>query len=121
MAQRSVELHGLDAGTSKDVAQQQHAQSNGSEPQSPSAESSLPPVDRGKEAWLLLAACWVVEALTFGEYLPARSQTSSRLTWEQPGFGSSFGVFQDFYSNNEPFAGSSSIAAIGTTTTVRKP
>lgn len=31
-------------------------------------EFSLPPVDTGKDAWLFLAACWVVEAVTFGEY-----------------------------------------------------
>ncbi|TQV90052.1 major facilitator superfamily transporter protein [Cordyceps javanica] len=29
-------------------------------------EFSLPPVDSGKDAWLFLAACWVVEAVTFG-------------------------------------------------------
>ena len=37
-----------------------------------------------------------------------------------PGFGFSFGVFQDFYSTHEPFAGSGNIAVIGTTTLVRK-
>jgi hypothetical protein len=30
------------------------------------------------------------------------------------GFPFAFGVFQDYYSNHEPFAGSSSIAVIGT-------
>lgn len=29
-------------------------------------EFSLPPVDGGKEAWLFLAACFVVDALIFG-------------------------------------------------------
>ncbi|KAF2176513.1 hypothetical protein K469DRAFT_606931 [Zopfia rhizophila CBS 207.26] len=57
-------------------------------------ESSLPPVDRGKDAWLFLSACWVVELLVFG-------------------FGFSFGVFQNFYSTHEPFAGSTNIAVIG--------
>jgi len=33
-------------------------------------ESSLPPVDRGKDAWLFLAACWVVELLIFGMSKP---------------------------------------------------
>jgi hypothetical protein len=35
------------------------------------------------------------------------------------GFGFSFGVYQDYYSVHEPFAGSASIAVIGTTTMVR--
>jgi hypothetical protein len=30
-------------------------------------EFSLPPVDGGKDAWLFLAACFVVEALVWGE------------------------------------------------------
>ncbi|KAI0159981.1 major facilitator superfamily domain-containing protein [Hypoxylon sp. FL1284] len=67
-----------------------------SDRQASSLESSLPPADSGKSAWLFLAACWVVEMLIWG-------------------FAFSFGVFQDYYSNNEPFAGSNSIAAIGTT------
>lgn len=29
-------------------------------------EFSLPPVDRGKDAWLFLAACFIVEALVWG-------------------------------------------------------
>lgn len=29
-------------------------------------EFSLPPTDRGKDAWLFLAACWAVEALVWG-------------------------------------------------------
>jgi hypothetical protein len=27
---------------------------------------SLPPVDRGKDAWLFLAACFMIEALVWG-------------------------------------------------------
>ncbi|KAF5021962.1 hypothetical protein F66182_6002 [Fusarium sp. NRRL 66182] len=57
--------------------------------------SSLPPVDGGKEAWLFLAASFMVEALTWG-------------------FPFAFGVFQDYYSTHAPFEGSSSIAIIGT-------
>ncbi|KAH7149022.1 major facilitator superfamily domain-containing protein [Dactylonectria estremocensis] len=57
--------------------------------------SSLPPVDGGKDAWLFLAACFTVEALTWG-------------------FPFAFGVFQDYYSTHEPFSGSSEIAVIGT-------
>lgn len=58
-------------------------------------ELSLPPVDGGKDAWMFLAASFVVEALVWG-------------------FPFSFGVFQDYYSTHEPFKGSSNIAVIGT-------
>ncbi|KAL6872158.1 MFS general substrate transporter [Trichoderma novae-zelandiae] len=61
-----------------------------------SAEFSLPPVDRGKDAWLFLAACFVLEALVWG-------------------FPFSFGVFQDYYRTHEPFSRSSKTAVIGTT------
>ncbi|TRX89610.1 hypothetical protein FHL15_009519 [Xylaria flabelliformis] len=59
-------------------------------------EFSLPPVDGGKEAYLFLAACFVVDALIFG-------------------FAFSFGVYQDYYSQNAPFASSGNIAVVGTT------
>ncbi|KAI1175751.1 major facilitator superfamily domain-containing protein [Nemania sp. FL0916] len=61
-------------------------------------EKSPADADGGKAAWLFLAACYVIEAVTFG-------------------FGFSFGVLQDYYSSHAPFQGSSSIPAIGTTTT----
>ncbi|KAF5001598.1 hypothetical protein FGRMN_904 [Fusarium graminum] len=57
--------------------------------------SSLPPVDGGRNAWLFLAVAFTVEALTWG-------------------FPFAFGVFQDYYSTNAPFEGSSSTAVIGT-------
>jgi hypothetical protein len=72
-------------------------------PMRPSAhaqEFSLKRVDGGKDAWLFLAACFVIEALTWG-------------------FPFSFGVFQDYYSTHEPFAGSTKIAIIGTCAMVR--
>ncbi len=34
-------------------------------------EFSLPPVDGGKEAWLFLAACFVVDALIWGMKTPS--------------------------------------------------
>ncbi|KAJ3539734.1 hypothetical protein NM208_g5370 [Fusarium decemcellulare] len=58
-------------------------------------EFSLPPADRGKEAWLFLFASFCLEALTWG-------------------FPYAFGVFQDYYRTHAPFAGSSGIATIGT-------
>lgn len=56
---------------------------------------SLPPVDGGKDAWLFLAACFTLEATVWG-------------------FPSVFGVFQDYYSTHEPFAGSTAIPVVGT-------
>ncbi|KAI0146951.1 MFS general substrate transporter [Xylariaceae sp. FL1272] len=56
---------------------------------------SLPPVDRGKAAWLFLAAGFAIECLVWG--LPY-----------------SFGVFQDYYSSHPPFQGQPNIALIGT-------
>ncbi|KAI1122687.1 major facilitator superfamily domain-containing protein [Nemania abortiva] len=58
-------------------------------------EFSLPPMDGGKQAWLFLAACFVVDALVWG-------------------YAFSFGVFQDYYSQHAPFASSGNIAVVGT-------
>ncbi|KAI0538152.1 major facilitator superfamily domain-containing protein [Xylaria digitata] len=58
-------------------------------------EFSLPPVDGGKDAWLFLAAVFVVDALIWG-------------------FPFAFGVFQDYYNSHEPFTGQPNIAVIGT-------
>ncbi|KND92100.1 Monocarboxylate transporter 10 [Tolypocladium ophioglossoides CBS 100239] len=58
-------------------------------------EFSLLPADRGKHAWFFLAAGFFVEALTWG-------------------FPFAFGVFQQYYSTHEPFAGSTQIPIIGT-------
>ena len=57
--------------------------------------SSLSPPDRGKDAWLFLAACFMVEALVWG-------------------FPYAFGLFQEYYSTHEPFASSKNIPVIGT-------
>ncbi|KAL5407413.1 hypothetical protein PMIN06_004653 [Paraphaeosphaeria minitans] len=55
---------------------------------------SLPPTDGGKDAWLLLFSCFMLEGIIWG-------------------FGSSYGIFQEYYSTHEPFAGSSNIAVVG--------
>ncbi|TKA23234.1 hypothetical protein B0A50_07627 [Salinomyces thailandicus] len=60
---------------------------------------ALPPTDGGKDAWLLLAGCFVINVLIWG-------------------FSFSFGVLQEYYSGVEAFSSSpSGIAAIGTTAT----
>ncbi|KAI0879155.1 major facilitator superfamily domain-containing protein [Hypoxylon argillaceum] len=58
-------------------------------------EFSLPPVDGGKDAWLFLAAVFVVDGLVWG-------------------FPFAFGVFQNYYNSHQPFAGQPSIVVIGT-------
>ncbi|KAH8883101.1 MFS monocarboxylate transporter [Thozetella sp. PMI_491] len=60
-------------------------------------EFSLPRADGGKDAWLVLTACFILEALVWG-------------------FPFAFGVFQAHYSTHELFSHDlASIAAIGTT------
>lgn len=120
MVQASIELNELDLGRPGAMTQQEIAANNISQLQTSSSEFSLPPVDTGKEAWLFLTACWIVEAFVFGE--PLLSPVRISLAHEKPpGFGFSFGIYQDFYSTHKPFAGSGSIAVIGTTTMVGIP
>lgn len=71
----TVELQHLDtyprASVLHDEASTQPLANNGSsETQASSEEASLPRVDGGKDAWSFLAACWFVEAMTFGEFSP---------------------------------------------------
>jgi hypothetical protein len=80
-------------------------------------EINLPPVDRGRRAWLFLAACFVIEALIWGMFDILRSQLvtwSFMLTSVQLGFTFSFGIFQDYYSTHEPFKSSGDTAVVGT-------
>ncbi|KAI4693293.1 uncharacterized protein J4E88_001664 [Alternaria novae-zelandiae] len=58
-------------------------------------ESLLPPTDGGKDAWLFVAAGFMVEMMVWG-------------------FPWSYGIFQEYYSSSPEFAGSSGIPAIGT-------
>ncbi|KAL6710941.1 hypothetical protein ACN47E_006816 [Coniothyrium glycines] len=56
---------------------------------------SLPPTDEGKDAWLCLFACFMLEALIWG-------------------FPSCYGIFQEYYASSEEFAGAGNIAVVGT-------
>lgn len=80
MAQGSVELRNVDADTLNHDEQELDVLGASSEPQASSNEFSLPSVDTGAAAWLFLAACWGVEALTFGEILHNYQNSFSRLT-----------------------------------------
>ncbi|GFP58437.1 MFS-type transporter pynF [Trichoderma asperellum] len=59
---------------------------------------SIPPPDTSREAWLFLAACFMMEVMVWG-------------------FPFAFGIFQDYYRTHEPFKGSSKTAIIGTCAT----
>ncbi|KAJ4119819.1 hypothetical protein NW765_015237 [Fusarium oxysporum] len=98
MSNTSIELAMHNGAVSDDTMQLRNTLNERFEARTTNAEFCLPPADGGRKAWLFLAACWVVEAVTYG-------------------FGFSFGVFQDYYTYNKPYAGSNSIAVIGTTTT----
>ncbi|KAJ5675243.1 uncharacterized protein N7477_005177 [Penicillium maclennaniae] len=79
-------------------------------------EDHLPPVDRGKGAYLFLTACFMLEALIWGMrrlILRMRMWKYTQLTIVS-GFTFSYGVFQDYYSSHEPFKSSGDIAVIGT-------
>jgi hypothetical protein len=56
---------------------------------------ALPKADEGKDAWLFLAACFMIEALVWG-------------------FPFTFGLFQEYYSAHAPFSSATNIAIIGT-------
>ncbi|KAJ5611677.1 MFS monocarboxylate transporter [Penicillium herquei] len=64
----------------------------------PCEEVSLPPIDGGYQAWMFLAASTMIEALVWG-------------------FAFSFGVFENYYRNNDQIEGSSMVAVIGTCAT----
>ncbi|KAF1960499.1 MFS general substrate transporter [Byssothecium circinans] len=55
---------------------------------------SLPPTDGGKDAWLFLLACFMLEGLIWG-------------------FAASYGIFQEYYSTHAPFVGQRNIAVVG--------
>ncbi|TKX27491.1 MFS transporter-like protein 3 [Elsinoe australis] len=62
-------------------------------------QSSLPRADGGRDAWLVLLSCFVLEAIVWG-------------------FPFAYGVFNDYYNNYPLFKDNeSSIAAVGTTST----
>jgi len=88
-------------------------------------EFSLPRADSGKDAWLFLAAGFVIEALVWGvyfhEYKNLNRMFSELSLKSKPGFPFSFGVFQEYYGHHELFSSNASgIAVIGTTATVNK-
>ncbi|VUC34756.1 unnamed protein product [Clonostachys rosea] len=90
MASTSTELQPVGASTDRTDG----AEINGND-FAVGQEFCLPPVDRGKDAWLFLGAAFLVDCFVWG-------------------FPFAFGVFQDYYRTHEPFAGSGQTTAVGT-------
>lgn len=112
----------------QDIELDRSHDSNGTDPASHITEEqetveeieqvSLPPTDRGKEAWLVLAGCSLIQIPVWGmrsnfEYIRSH-------TYMAPGYSLAFGVFQEYYgSHPDKLKGdSSNVAVIGTTMTV---
>lgn len=58
----AVELENLNS-SSRDATAQQAPGGDINSDDIPQQDFTLPPVDRGKDAWMFLAACWAIEAL----------------------------------------------------------
>ncbi|KAL2201003.1 major facilitator superfamily domain-containing protein [Corynascus similis CBS 632.67] len=86
----AIELQ-CSANSPRTTSSEHQVEDDGNELEMP----GLPPVDRGKDAYLFLAACFLIEALVWG-------------------FTFCFGVFQDYYSTHEPFRGEANIPVVGT-------
>ncbi|KAF4994606.1 hypothetical protein FDECE_13063 [Fusarium decemcellulare] len=93
----AIELQGKEYASDSQVlpATPPSEQVTDSELSAEHAEFSLPQADGGKDAYLFLAACFIIEALVWG-------------------FPFAFGVFQDYYRTHEPFAETGGIPIIGT-------
>lgn len=94
MEQDQVELERVPSQTGQSTELEDHFR--------PTNESvrPIPPADGGKEAWLFLAACFIMEAVIWG-------------------FPFTFGLFQEYFSTHEPFASQGNTAIIGTCAMVR--
>jgi MFS family permease len=81
--------------------------------------SNLPPMDKGKGAYLFLTAAFTVEALAFGSSpllptpLPLPNQRANLTPPQHLGLAFSYGRFQSYYTTTPPFSSYSSAAVIG--------
>lgn len=90
-----MDLESPNSAIELQVARQEEQDSTPTWHDEPSSAVSLPPVDTGKQAYLFLTSCVMLDALCWG-------------------FPAIFGIFQDYYASHEPFAGSENIPIIGT-------
>ena len=82
-------------------------------------EPKYAPPNRGKAAWLFLAASFCVEGIVWGERRQTDVSCHAHTSTDHLGFPYPFGVFEKYYTNHEAFAHHSSVAAIGTSVTVK--
>ncbi|EAQ83399.1 hypothetical protein CHGG_09803 [Chaetomium globosum CBS 148.51] len=65
--------HSLSVNTENEYnvgqSEDENTPNENTESQARNGDSCLPPVDRGKDAWLFLAACYVIEAVTSGNHV----------------------------------------------------
>lgn len=66
MAQESEDPNDIEWSVPNGNNHQRLTDEKCSDVQDPMPEVALPPVDRGKEAWLFLTACWTVQFLIYG-------------------------------------------------------
>ncbi|XP_014553060.1 hypothetical protein COCVIDRAFT_40850 [Bipolaris victoriae FI3] len=83
--------HNLAPSTLDDIELFQHTDNDAYHNE---AAFSLPPTDGGKDAWLCLFGCFMLEAMIWG-------------------FPSCYGVFQEYYATSDEFAGQRNIAVVG--------
>lgn len=80
--------HSLSVNTENEYnvgqSEDENTPNENTESQARNGDSCLPPVDRGKDAWLFLAACYVIEAVTSGEFCPVSSSSYMSSTWMGP-------------------------------------
>ena len=76
------------------------------------SEDSLPPRDGGRAAWTALAAVSMIITVTWGKSHYLRISTFNSLR-RNSGFGSSSGIFREYYFNHPPLVGNQLVASIG--------
>ncbi|KAK5702465.1 hypothetical protein LTR17_022298 [Elasticomyces elasticus] len=80
------------------------------------APQSLPPTDRGKDAYSVLAGCFLAEVFTWCSCLQSGIYLETALTHRITALPYSYGVFTAYYSRTGAFSTETgSVAAIGTT------
>lgn len=81
-------------------------------------EQNLAPADTGIAAWRLLVVAFVFEALLWGQLNPdlisLYQSRDGRADIDTSGFPLSFGVFQNYYSQQPQFANNPFISIVGT-------
>ena len=116
----SVDIKDRLSDDTRDDIKERMSSSNGSDFEALAGAEKLPPVDRGMHAWLFLIASVILEAIVWGSLCMATEALFEvRCLTSSTGYALTFGIFQDYYSEHEPFKGSGGIPVIGTCAMVR--